>query len=116
MTLLEKISVKFIMFIDFLPGKLSFLRSLRVSNKQLYNVGLTAGLQHLCFSHPFNPLENWLPCCYMVGRSSSNEHIGMSDDNSSSSDQYEIGLSAKIYIIMFCFYTCIFLSLSETFF
>ena len=79
-------------------GRLSRLRTLQVSNKGLYNIGLAAGLAHISFSHPFNPLENWLPCCYMVGKASSSEEHGMSDYDSSSSDQYEISKSAIVVI------------------
>lgn len=42
-------------------GKLSFIRGLRVSNRQLFYLARQRGLPSYMFTGMFNPLVNWLP-------------------------------------------------------
>lgn len=50
-------------------GKLSYLRSIQVSNCNLYRLGRKKGLPECMVASKFEPVENWLPPCYVVGTS-----------------------------------------------
>lgn len=47
-------------------GKLSFMRSLQVSNCNLYRLGFRKKLGGILLSSKFEPTENWLPPCYVL--------------------------------------------------
>ena len=53
-------------------GKLSFLRSLQVSNYNLYRLGFRKGLGEIILSSKFEPTENWLPPCFVLSEEKEN--------------------------------------------
>lgn len=60
-------------------GKLSFMRSLQVSNYNLYRLGFKKQFGEILLSSKFEPTENWLPPCYLLNDYCGEKSITSSD-------------------------------------
>lgn len=67
-------------------GKLSYMRSKKVSNYNLYRIGRGFGIAGKMTAHIFDPIVNWLPAGYAIGAPGQDDGDGFSDD------EVEIGL------------------------
>ncbi|CAK8683082.1 unnamed protein product [Clavelina lepadiformis] len=70
-------------------GKLSYMRSKKVSNYNLYRIGRAFGLASKMTAHIFDPTVNWMPAGFIVGSSSAEVD---SDPDDLSDDDVEIGV------------------------
>ena len=64
-------------------GKLSYMRSKKVSNYNLYRIGRGFGVAGKMTAHIFDPIVNWMPAGFTIG---SADHIQQLSD-----DEVEIG-------------------------
>ena len=56
-------------------GKLSYMRSKKVSNYNLYRIGRAFGIAGKMTAHIFDPIVNWLPAGYTIGSPDQDEDL-----------------------------------------